>query len=160
MRERSHTCLSRMTVTRAQVRTLQTSPMRSNSSDCKTHTGKRSIINIAWRVLFVTIDDFVTRFHWRMNFVEITIKFPCHISCDGIFSPCSFFMWKYFPRYWKCFRGVTYVTNKRSSAIIFIRNFNCKCGSCQRLNRVAECICCSEIDCVVAKTTKQSRQRV
>lgn len=32
-----------------------------------------------------------------------------------------------------------------------IGNCRCKCGSCQRLNRVVECICCAEIDCVVAK---------
>ena len=30
----------------------------------------------------------------------------------------------------------------------------CNCGSCQRLNRVEECVCCSEIDCVVAKNNE------
>ena len=28
--------------------------------------------------------------------------------------------------------------------------------SCQQQNRVEECVCCSEIDCVVAKTMKLS----
>ena len=32
------------------------------------------------------IRNFITRFHWCMNIVEITIKFPCHISCDEIYS--------------------------------------------------------------------------
>ena len=27
----------------------------------------------------------------------------------------------------------------------------CTCGNCQRLQRVEECICCPEIDCIVAK---------
>ncbi|XP_068739362.1 P2X purinoceptor 7-like [Montipora capricornis] len=30
----------------------------------------------------------------------------------------------------------------------------CACGNCQRLTRVVECICCSEIDCVVAKNNE------
>ena len=39
----------------------------------------------------------------------------------------------------------------RSCAYISIENFRCLCGFCQRQNRVLECVCCSEIDCVVAK---------
>ncbi|XP_068736723.1 P2X purinoceptor 7-like [Montipora capricornis] len=30
----------------------------------------------------------------------------------------------------------------------------CTCGNCQRLQRVEECICCSEIDCIVAKNNE------
>ena len=31
-----------------------------------------------------------------------------------------------------------------------LHNSRCQCGNCQRLNRVQECVCCLEIDCVVA----------
>ena len=34
------------------------------------------------------------------------------------------------------------------------RSLRCTCGNCQRLTRVVECICCSEIVCVVAKNNK------
>lgn len=35
-----------------------------------------------------------------------------------------------------------------------LHNSRCQCGNCQRLNRVQECVCCSEIDCVVAKNNE------
>ena len=42
----------------------------------------------------------------------------------------------------------------RSKGKISIGNCRCECGSCQRLNRVVECVCCAEIDCVVAKNNE------
>ena len=44
----------------------------------------------------------------------------------------------------------------RSKDQISIGNCRCKCGSCQRLNRVVEleCICFTEVDCVVAKNNE------
>ena len=44
----------------------------------------------------------------------------------------------------------------RSKDQIFIGNGRCKCGSCQKLNRVVEleCFCFAEIDCVVAKNNE------
>ena len=35
-----------------------------------------------------------------------------------------------------------------------LHNCRCNCGNCQRLNLVQECVCCSEIDCVVAKNNE------
>ena len=35
-----------------------------------------------------------------------------------------------------------------------VRNFRCRCANCQRLNRVLECVCCREIECVVAKNNE------
>ena len=35
-----------------------------------------------------------------------------------------------------------------------LHNSRCQCGNCQRLNRVQECVCCSEIDCAVAKNNE------
>ena len=44
----------------------------------------------------------------------------------------------------------------RSKDQISIGNCRWKCGSCPRLNRVVEfeCVCCAEIDCVVAKNNE------
>ena len=41
-----------------------------------------------------------------------------------------------------------------SKGKISIGNSRCECGSCQRLNRVVECVCCAEIDCVLAKNNE------
>ena len=35
-----------------------------------------------------------------------------------------------------------------------LHNSRCQCGNCQRLNHVQECVCCSEIDCAVAKNNE------
>ena len=35
-----------------------------------------------------------------------------------------------------------------------VRNFRSRCGNFQGLNRVLECVCCREIDCVVAKNNE------
>ena len=44
----------------------------------------------------------------------------------------------------------------RSNDQISIGNCRWKCGNCPRLNRVVEleCVCCAEIDCVVAKNSE------
>ena len=41
-----------------------------------------------------------------------------------------------------------------NTELILIHNFRCTCGSFKQLNRVKECICCAEIDCVVAKNNE------
>lgn len=88
-------------------------------------------------------------------------KFPCHIRCNGNCFMCIFAY-----RYRQC-RCVKYLSaglklcvcvfiyiRLRSWGKISIGNCRCECGSCQRLNRVVECVCCAEIDCVVAKNNE------
>ena len=64
-------------------------------------------------------------------------------------SMCEIFLvWNVFV----CSYG--FIQMHRSKGKISIGNSRCECGSCQRLNRVVECVCCAEIDCVVAKNNE------
>ena len=82
-------------------------------------------------------------------------KFSCHSLCDGIvlhvFS-CA-------DNHDTDVRNISplecvCVHMYRSKDKISIGNCRCKCESCPRLNRVVECVCCTEIDCVVAKNNE------
>ena len=86
----------------------------------------------------------------------MTTKFSCDSLCVGIVSrvfscaDITISMYEIFLRLnvFVC----SYAS--RSKDKISIGNCRCKCGSCQRLNRVVECVCCAEIDCVVAKNNE------
>ena len=60
---------------------------------------------------------------------------------------------KYFSAGMICLCVYTHLGQKDQMSIGHCR---CKCGSCQRLNRVVEleCFCFAEIDCVVAKNNE------
>ena len=85
VKERIRTSLSLTTARLAQTRTPQMSPMKNNSNDCKTQTGKRSIYFL-WQVPF-TSRNFVTWFLKRINELNMTTKVSCHSLCDGIVLP-------------------------------------------------------------------------
>ena len=62
---------------------------------------------------------------------------------------CEMFLgWNVFLCYMVSFKCIGQKVKSR------IGNSRCECGSSQRLNRVVECVCCAEIDCVVAKNNE------
>lgn len=78
--------------------------------------------------------------------MELFYVYFC-VQTSSTVSKCEIFLrWNVFVR----------LCAFRSKDQLSIGNCRCKCGSCQRLNRVVEleCVCFAEIDCVVAKNNQ------